>query len=260
MFENVGLKIYPNENEYDRIHTIADELPHNNPLEIGFYTKTGGFSFGDSFIPLLKERFTHHPRKIIHLSTRTTVFTYATPQAVWEKNLNEELELAQELGAEYCVIHDCKWSPCISKRDEFIAEMAKNAKTMSQFSPLPLYMENTFSGVDFYKQVFEAFDYCLNFTFDVGHTRVWSEDSYEKWFAFLEILDTRGVDIHFHIHTNRSVFDEHLPFTQLDDPKTVAFIKMLIQRFPKSNFILEIQEDFKENLELFSTTPCMEPA
>lgn len=258
MHENIGLKIYPNNQEFERIHTIAELLPKTNPLEIGFYTKSGGFSFGDTFIKLMKERFWDYEKKIIHLSTRTTVFTYGIEQSIWRKNLSEELDLAQELGAEYCVIHDCKWTPSVRKRQEFIQEMAKNAKIMAGFSPLPLYMENTFCGVDFYREAFKAFDYCLNFTFDVGHTRVWSEDSYEEWFSLMETLDQNGVNIHFHIHSNRCVFDEHLAFTQIDDPQTVAFIKQLMTRFPQSNFILEIQTDFRENLELFATDFCTE--
>lgn len=252
MNKNIGCKIYPNPQETDRLSAIRSQLPTDHPLEIGFYTKAGGFDFQEDFISLLNKEFNAFQNRMVHLSTRTTLFPYDTSHDVWKTLLFEEVTLAKKLNMQYGIFHDSKWPPSVSREDDFIAIQAGRAKWLRENCDFPVYMENTFRGVEFYAKLFEAMDYALNFTFDIGHTQVWSADPYEAWFALLETLDAKGVKIHFHIHANNGLFDGHYAFTEYDAPESVAFIRKLLKRFPESNFILEIQKDFAKNIALLS--------
>ncbi len=251
MNNRVGCKIYSNKDERKRIGDILASQPKENPIEIGFYNKDGQYGLDDEFLEILETRFNDFPKKIIHLSIKNVLFSYGKTEHEWLKGLDSELAMAQKVGGMYGIIHDTKWPACKRERKKFIKIIAQNAKILKEYTPLPLYMENTFEGIDFYREFFDVAENSINFCFDIGHTRVWSEDGYKRWRRFLRELRDDGIKLHFHIHTNNYVYDEHLSFFEKTDKESVSFIKELIAEFDESYFILEIQRDFKECIELF---------
>lgn len=252
MRPNLGLKIYCNPYEQERIRLIRSALPVSNPLEIGFYSMEGVFNVETWFLDMLEENFSDFTRRIVHLSTKNSVMRYNKSQTQWQEELLKEISLAKRIGAEYCIIHDAKYPPSVSCEEEFIERSAKGAEELIRFSPLPLYMENTFAGTTYYRKLFQALKGKLNFVYDVGHSKVWSNDSYEEWFDLLLELQQLGIQFHFHLHNNDGVFDQHLPFTLLPHPETEAFVMQLIKHFHESCFIFEIAQDFMEHMERFS--------
>lgn len=252
MRDNVGLKVYCNPNEQLRMREVKAALPPSNPLEIGFYSMEGPYRVEDGFLDDLVAEFGTHNKKIVHLSMKNALFPYQKPVALWEQEILEEVALAQSIGAEYCIIHDVKWAPGVKKTEEMVDLIVEHARHIADCSPLPLYMENTFSGVEFYRRVFQQTGAALQFVFDIGHAKVWSHDSLESWAMLLSELVDQGVKIHFHIHANDELFDRHRPFTKLSNPESEHFIRHWTQKQPDSNFVLEINEDYAANLALFA--------
>lgn len=252
MRPNLGLKIYCNPYEDERIQLIRSALPSSNPLEIGFYSMEGVFNVEEWFLEMLEKNFSTYTRRIVHLSTKNTVMRYNKTQTQWQEELLKEISLAKQVGAEYCIIHDSKYPPSIRQEEEFIERLADGAEELMRFSPLPLYMENTFAGTSYYRKLFRALKGRLNFVYDIGHSKVWSNNSFEEWFGLLLELQQLDIKFHFHLHNNNGIFDQHLPFTTLPDPETEAFAIQLLNHFHESSFIFEIARDFIENMERFS--------
>lgn len=251
MRNRVGCKIYSNIEERGRIDEILLAQSHKNPIEIGFYNKDGQYGLDEEFMQILDTKFREFEKKIVHLSIKFVLFRYGKTDKEWLDGIRNEIDLAKKIDAKYIIIHDSKWPASKRERGLFLQNMAESAKLLKSEFDIPFYLENTFEGIEFYDSFFELSNDDINFCFDIGHIRVWSNDSYEKWYEFLKKLQKSGIKIHFHIHTNNYVYDEHLSFLQKNDKETKDFVKMLINEFNSSYFILEIQRDFKECVEFF---------
>ncbi|MGD9165030.1 MAG: hypothetical protein PVF13_09760, partial [Chromatiales bacterium] len=130
----------------------------------------------------------------------------------------------------------------------------------------PIYIENTYHDIDFYQWLFlalkrEALDH-IHFCFDFGHAKIWSLQPLRAWYDFLVELKRVGKRLHFHLHTNRGLSDEHLSFLEAEwmelcnmDEYTAPWnsfeaLSLLEQRFPDARKVMEVPtSEARENLQ-----------
>lgn len=79
---------------------------------------------------------------------------------------------------------------------------------------LRLHLEKTYEPLEwmdsFYKEAFRlGLSRKFGFTFDLGHSRVWSRAPLERWMALIEEFDKMGFGLHFHLHANSGAADSH---------------------------------------------------
>jgi hypothetical protein len=136
---------------------------------------------------------------------------------------------------------------------------------LSQEYAFPIYIENTYHDIDLYRRIFQAINReklnQLHFCFDFGHAKVWSQKPLGDWMEFLTELERGGRRLHFHLHTNHGLSDEHLSFLQADwlelckiDEYTAPWnsfeaLSILEQRFPDARKLMEVPPgEARENL------------
>lgn len=227
------------------------------PFEIGLY-------FNDpSSHDLIEQSL---PDKNIPLNThldhrRLNVF--ALNEYDTTPHLRRQIELSLKWGADYGINHLSAFP--LPRREQYQPDLQE--KLFKQLSLLnsicreyhfPIYLENTYHDLDLYKQTFRLivenqFDY-LHFCFDFGHAKIWSIKPLADWLAFLEELKKDTKKIHFHLHTNRGLSDEHLSFIEAE---WLNIIKPDSYTSPMNSFeaIEQIDQQFPESRKLMEAPP-----
>jgi len=178
-----------------------------------------------------------------------------------EAPLREQLDLAARLGAGYVITHVSPYP--MTPRPERRTEVLERLLTGLGFTlglcadyGLGLHVENTYHNLAFYRGLFSAAaDAGLegaHFCFDLGHGKVWSTQCLWDWLGFLGDLDQAGTRIHFHLHANGGLNDDHLSFPAADhlgmtgpdgytDPwDSYDAIAEIAARFPASIKVFEV--------------------
>jgi hypothetical protein len=235
------------------------------PLEIGLY-------FNDPSCHQFIETWLADDqlRLNTHLDHRKlSVFTLEEYDSV--PLLQRQIELSLKWGADYGINHISAFP--LSRRETFQpALMEKLARQLRMLNSIcrkhhfPIFLENTYHDLHFYKQVFSLiidnhFNY-LHCCFDFGHAKVWSDQTLSEWLSFLMELQNAGKQIHFHLHANRGLSDEHLSFIEaewLDIVKADSFttplnsfeaIELIDTQFPDSRKLMEVPtHEAIENLQ-----------
>lgn len=174
------------------------------------------------------------------------------------------IERSQRLGARYSVTHlaDYPLSRRTSMREQLFAMLERNLVDLDALCgelDHALHIENTFHGLGVYRTLFDRVIELgltrIHFCFDIGHAKVWSNDSLEDWIAFLADLRGQGIRLHFHLHQNHGLSDEHLSFVEVErsglneaDAYTggrsyLEWIARLAALFPKSRKVFEVDAD-----------------
>jgi len=177
--------------------------------------------------------------------------------------LQEDIRLSKELGASYAIMHLSKVP--MSKRQAYheptytiLYNRLAIIEGICAVLDFDIYIENTYENMPFYRELFARIqDFKrIHFCFDIGHARVWSQEHFEDWLVFLKELDERGVKLHFHLHTNRGLADEHLSLVEMwqmgfdandgifSDLTYVEMIQALHQSFPLARKIFEVKPQF----------------
>ncbi|MES9969057.1 MAG: hypothetical protein ABW092_03425 [Candidatus Thiodiazotropha sp.] len=184
--------------------------------------------------------------------------------------LRRQIENSLQWGASYGINHLSAFT--LTRRPEY--QEALEQKLIIQLRLLdglskeyrfPIHIENTYHDIDLYRRIFlaierEALDQ-LHFCFDFGHAKVWSLRPLHAWLDFVAELERRGKQLHFHLHTNRGLSDEHLSFLEAEwmelcdiDEYTSPWnsfeaLSILEQRFPDSRKVMEVNPgEARENL------------
>jgi sugar phosphate isomerase/epimerase len=223
------------------------------PLEVGIYFDEPG----------CRDEFQHHLPDLgapvnIHLDHRRLSVLNIFDQS---SLLRQQLTLAEGWGADFGVTHVSPFP--LSVRDAYQGAILQRLDRglaffdeMAEKRGFPIYIENTFHSLDFYQRLFDWLDtkgYSqLNFCFDIGHAKVWSQQGLGQWLDFLDQLTQAGRGLHFHLHANSGVTDEHLSLLTAEaGDHTVAdaysgerdFFQALAwieQRFPEARKIFEV--------------------
>jgi sugar phosphate isomerase/epimerase len=192
---------------------VGRALRERLPVEVGLY-------FGEPrALELLVERLPGSGLPVaVHLDhRRLSIVDLETREA----QLRGQLALAARLGAAYVITHLSPYpmTPRTERQGEMLDRLyagVRFAAAVCAEHSLGLHIENTYHDLTFYRRFFagvlaagiEGVGVC----FDLGHAKVWSTEGLGDWLGFLSELADHGRRLHFHLHANRGLSDEHLSF------------------------------------------------
>jgi sugar phosphate isomerase/epimerase len=142
-----------------------------------------------------------------------------------ESELCEQLDFAARLGADYVIDH-FSMHPLSARpahREALVERIGLGldiALRRCGESGLGLHIENVFEEPDFQRELFRDLAAAgfprLGACFDIGHAKVWSTATLSAWLDLLADWQVKGHRLHFHLHANRGLVDEHLSFLTAD--------------------------------------------
>ena len=238
-------------------------LLERRPLEIGLY-------FGEpEALSFLAERLPESGLRVAaHLDhRRLSIFDLEHR----ESDLREQLALAERLGASFVITH-LSLDPMtlrLDKREALLDKLSSGlgfAHRVCQDYGLDLHIENTYHGLAFYRWVHQGVlargIHDTHLCFDIGHAKVWSTDSLQGWLDLLADLGDSGRRLHFHLHANQGLSDEHLSFVRAERLGITAAdgftgnldyyqaLAEIARRFPTATKVFEVPAaEAEENLD-----------
>ncbi len=247
---NIGFKIVDKDEEV--VFTILKEVQSQNcPLEIGLYGESQKVrSFCKTLDSPLNIHFNHIAYSLGEVEKYKTLFF-------------KEIEIAKSLGADYGIHHMAKYPMTAQSgyQTALIKEVLERMQIVEDFAlqqDFEVYIENTFESINFYQKVFyglkERYTKKLNFCFDIGHAKVWSGDDFKSWMVFLSELKSLGFKLHFHLHANRGLIDEHLSLLEVND---MGFDGNdgVFSDLTYAQMFQEIQDTFPDERKIFEVKP-----
>lgn len=254
---NFGFKIV--DRDKAAIQPILTSLQNSTrPLEIGLYfsnqaaTDAIRFCLEDSNVPI-NTHFDHKRLNIFSADRRVDEFS-------------EQIEKSFVFGADYSVIHVSDVPmPARGKRENdgmhhLLANCERLEALCESFDNYPIYIENTFHSLGFYHYLFENIRDAglanIHFCFDLGHAKVRPGETLDKWIEFLLELQAYGFLLHFHLHSNAGIHDDHFSFVeaqemQLNNPdhfteklNYLQAIQQIHRLFPQSRKVFEVKPEY----------------
>lgn len=242
---------------------VERSLRDHLPIEVGLY-------HGDPrALDYLSSRLPGAGLEVaVHLDhRRLNVFYFEGREA----HLHEQLATAVRLGASYVITHISPYpmTPRPQMRTAMLDEVFGKLRSMSRICAeygLDVHIENTYHHLAFYRWFFQELIAIgierVHTCFDLGHAKVWSVEGLAEWLAFLAELDREGLRLHFHLHANRGLGDEHLSFItaeRLGITRPDVFTGVLdyyqglaeiAVRFPTASKVFEVPwQEAEENLD-----------
>lgn len=139
--------------------------------------------------------------------------------------LREQLALAARLGAASVITHLSPYPMPVrpERREALLERLCAGLRFVTarcQDLGLAVHIENTYQGVGFYRWfhrgVLDRGIEGCHLCFDIGHAKVWSNDSLQAWLDLLADLAAAGLRLHFHLHANGGLGDDHLSFLEAE--------------------------------------------
>jgi sugar phosphate isomerase/epimerase len=244
---------------------LLDALGSQRPLEIGiYYHDPSTHDLLDNLLPQSKlELNTHLDHRHLNL--------FALNDEEVLDRLKRQIETSLQWGAEYGINHVSAFtlSRRIEYQDALFEKLIDHLRVLNRVCreyQFPIYLENTYQEISFYQRLFSEIALHdlkhIHFCFDFGHAKVWSERPLLAWLELLRELQQRGRDLHFHLHTNRGISDEHLSFVEADwmditgiEEYTAPWnsfeaISAMDEYFPAARKVMEVPtSEAKENLQ-----------
>lgn len=257
--KNAGFKIV--DRYEDVVIEIIDEAKKQCvPLEMGLYIEhqqTRDYVSGLNVFTLFNVHFNHNRYAIVDIDRTWSVF-------------EEDILVSKQMGAEYGIQHISR-SPMTRQKGyegfmyESVLECIEKAERLCSQHGFDIYLENTYEPIEFYRTLYNAMKAKglkrIHFCFDIGHAKVWSGQTFAAWIGFLGELRESGFKLHFHLHANRGLRDEHLSFIEMQEigfdgndgifsEQTYAeMLQVISANFPESRKIFEVKSQYaKENL------------
>lgn len=196
---------------------VARAADEGRPIEVGlYYGDAETLAYLESTLPGLDLPV------VVHLNHRRLSLTQFPGR---EKALREQLAQAVRLGAGYVITHAAPYP--VSVRPEYraatLARITGGAGIVvaeAARAGLAVHLENTFHDLGFYRGLFEQIDKHqpggIHHCFDLGHAKVWSTGTLGDWLDLLEARRANGSRLHFHLHANQGLVDEHLSFVRAE--------------------------------------------
>jgi sugar phosphate isomerase/epimerase len=192
-----------------------------------------------------------HPNAICHITLTNKVLNIAekAPE-IWLYELKEELNFAYTLNAKYVILHGTSRERKTNQLDKVIDNICTNSQKLMTVSPIPFCIENSYEDLEFYEQLFEKLPKKVGFCCDIGHFKVHdkgygSVQFQQRLTTFLHKLNKEGRIIHFHIHDNNGLKDQHLTLLegeiQNENDLQIKLVKDLLTEFGDKNFIMEFR-------------------
>ena len=244
---------------------LLKALEDGRALEIGLYAHDPAtHDFLDAVLPgsgcLLNTHLDHRRLNIFALDDDDLIPV-----------LRRQIENSLRWGASYAINHLSAFTltPRPENQQALEQKLTNHLRILNRLCReynFPIHIENTYHEIEFYRRIMlniqrHGLDQ-LHFCFDFGHAKVWSLRPLRAWFDFLSELERSGMRLHFHLHTNRGLSDEHLSFLDAEwiglcelDEYTAPWnsfeaLAMLEQRFPEARKVMEVQpSEARENLQ-----------
>jgi hypothetical protein len=250
----IGIKIvnyYPNK---DLITRALEYFKVNKELflELGLY-----FSSNLLDVVFFGYAMNEYRRINFHANHKKPVLSVINNSA----GIIEDLKIAKSLSSKYSVIHlseNQEYENKFSKK-KLLTKSTENLEELNQIAidnNYHFYLENTFQNVEFYQELFEKVVaknlYNIHFCFDIGHAKVWSNESVSNWFSFLDNLVSNEKKIHFHLHLNNGENDDHLSFPEFENDYSDQFSEgetyetifgEIMKKYPDFRKIFEVKTD-----------------
>lgn len=139
--------------------------------------------------------------------------------------LEAHIRQARDFGSAYSVVHAANMplTPRAGKQTALVAHLLDNlarAEAVCSKHDYGLHVENVYHPLGLYRRLFEGVVarglMRIHFCFDIGHAKVWSAETLDDWLTFLDELNSQGIRLHFHLHANRGLIDEHLALAEAE--------------------------------------------
>ena len=262
-YPSLGFKVF--DRRRDEIEPLLlQALDEGRPIEIGLYFHDpAAHDFIGAMLPQYGSRVnTHFDHR------RLNVFALDKEDQITA--VRRQIENSLQWGAGFGITHLSAFP--LSRRSDY--QTALETKLISHLRVLnrlsgeyefPIYIENTYHDLDLYQRLFAALSRQrldqLNFCFDFGHAKLWSNSPLLAWLDFLHNLERNGTRLHVHLHTNRGLSDEHLSFLEAEwmglcgpDDYTAPWnsfeaLAEIERRFPHARKVMEVQaSEARDNL------------
>lgn len=213
---NFGYKVV--DRYHAEVETVLNSAKrHFLPLEVGlYYQDAATHELLHAELPdcalLLNTHLDHHCLNIFNLHEQ-------------QQLLYSQIETSLEWGASYAITHVSSFlmTPRPAHRKQLMKRLYANMRLLNRICSeyhFPVHIENSYHGIDFYRRLFgiirhSGFDY-IHGCFDLGHAKVWSTEPLREWLDFLDELYAGGTDLHFHLHANHGLSDDHLSFLEAE--------------------------------------------
>lgn len=251
--QTFGYKIIDKSRE-DIAPVVASALAEDLPLEVGFYHHNAAAR------DLLSSELANSGLRVNTHLDHNKLPIYGIRHKSDEVKANIEASL--ELGSRYSVTHVSAYP--MPRRAAVQTSVWSNIENnLTELNRLcseydyDIHVENTFHNLEFYKQllstVIERDLKHIHFCFDIGHAKVWSEQTLPMWVDYLDQAIQQGIRIHFHLHANHGITDDHLSFVEAEaqgitgkDAYTELWsyyeaLRVLMDRFPESRKVFEVK-------------------
>lgn len=217
-----GFKFYPDDITEDNIILIKKILKKNYSIEFAMYKDT---NITSEQIEKMELSNFDSKKIIYHADYNKFDLTSYFRTNNKERKLNqliEEIKKAKTLNASKMVLHIERECPIPNKSSNEINYFIK--KTIEIFQDLynkhpdskniEILIENTFGELNFYDKLIKELinnKFNVGFTLDIGHAKVWSNNSLKEWIDITLNMINNNVPVHYHIHANKGDFDTHTP-------------------------------------------------
>jgi|GEM_PF-2454694 len=194
---------------------------------------------------------------VIHLAVSNKLLNIKDiDKDIWLDNWKKQIEVAETLKPKYFVIHGTSKERKQNPENIVFENMKKNWNILKSLTDIPFYIENTYEDLAFYNRFFDYLDDPdLNFVLDIGHIKIHSKEIHDDIIQImLDFAKTRK--IHFHIHDNNALQDQHEPISKNENKDTIDFIHRLVKNHSNSIFILENRfgfDAFSKDFNLFES-------
>ncbi len=252
----IGFKL-DNSNNSHLVVEQNKEIILAHPFEFGLETygeNRKSFIFGrkiDLETPFLSNtiKSINHKNLVCHITLRNKILNIADkPMVDWENELISEINFAKERNARYVILHATSKERKNNSVEDVISNIIKNASVLSESSPLPFCMENSYEDLDFFSKLFNSLPLNVGVCLDVGHIKVHDKSFFNpehkvKIINFLKEMANKGRTLHFHVHDNNAKKDLHWSLSEAiengNDLSQILFVQELHDIFYEFNFILE---------------------
>ena len=236
---------------------INAAIAEHRPLEVGFYfADPAAWEIINALLPDATIPVNIHLNHDIY-----GVFTIDKHEAA----LHQQLAQAKSIRSDYAITHLHTFPT--NQRPEFRAELAAHLTPRLQLMNRiaaeydhPIHIENTFHNLAFYRWFFElvtALDLpYIHQCFDLGHAKLWSTDTFSAWLAWLQEQTAKGFHLHFHLHANNGLTDQHLAFTEAKG-QGLTQADSYTQRWDYFQVLHVLQQHFPQSRKVFEVKPLL---
>ena len=179
--------------------------------------------------------------------------------------MHQQFSHAKAIDSAYSVTHIHKWPVSLRPafRETLEAHLTQQLLMLERYCveyDHPVHIENTFHPLSFYRWFFGVVERLelryIHCCFDIGHAKIWSQESLPQWFQWLHELESKGVHLHFHLHANNGLADQHLSFVESETLGLNA-ADDYTQAWDYFTAIAELHRQFPDNRKVFEVKPAL---